>query len=58
MTKPSAYYRPPELARRLGLAEKTLYRWCQAGKIEATKVAGAWLIPAATADRLARQYTK
>lgn len=34
-----------EVAQRIGVHEMTARRWCVAGRIPATKVGRAWLIP-------------
>ncbi|RLE84401.1 MAG: hypothetical protein DRJ41_03225 [Thermoprotei archaeon] len=43
-----------ELAREVGIPERTLRHWCEKGYIKAVKVGRAWKIPEIEARRLVK----
>lgn len=42
-------------AAALGITQRTVYRWIEAGKIDARKIAGRWFIVSLELERLARE---
>ena len=45
------YLTVAEAARYLRIAPQTVYRWCRSGKLQASKIGKAWLIPAEQQER-------
>ncbi len=50
-------YRVPEVAEKLGIHERTVWRWLREGRLKRVKVGGATLIPADQVERLIRSET-
>ncbi len=47
-------YRVPEVAEKLGIHERTVWRWLREGRLNGVKVGGARLVPADELERLIR----
>ena len=45
----------PEIARYLGVSERTIYDWAQKGKIPAAKLGNAWRFKRSVIDQWKRE---